>query len=183
MQHMNHDRSTAHRVPAGRVAAALFAAGGLSASAAGAAAAATTHTTKSVVISTVKNKTRGTLLVSGKTLYTLKANKVACTASCLKIWPAVTLPKGATKAVAGTGVSAAKLGTVKLARGVLQVTYAGKRLYWFSGDTAAGQVHGNVADTWGTWSDVVTVKAATSGSGSGSGSGTGTNTGTGGVAF
>ena len=42
----------------------------------------------------------------------------------------------------------------------LQVTYSGKPLYFFSGDTAAGQVHGNVSDTWGKWSAVVTVKSA-----------------------
>jgi hypothetical protein len=46
--------------------------------------------------------------------------------------------------------------------GVRQVTYSGKPLYWFSYDTAAGQVNGNGAkDTWGTWSVVVTVKPAT----------------------
>ena len=50
------------------------------------------------------------------------------------------LPKGVTKATAGTGVSASKLGTVTRSGGVLQVTYGGKPLYWFVGDTAAGQV-------------------------------------------
>jgi hypothetical protein len=44
----------------------------------------------------------------------------------------------------------------------LQVTYAGKALYWYSGDTAPGQVKGNLTDTWGKWSDVVLVKASTS---------------------
>ena len=83
-------------------------------------------------------------------------------AACHKIWPAVLLPKGVTKATAGTGVSASKLGTVKGAGGALQVTYSGKALYWFSEDKAAGQVNGNVNDTWGTWSDVVTVKPTTS---------------------
>jgi predicted lipoprotein with Yx(FWY)xxD motif len=34
--------------------------------------------------------------------------------------------------------------------GVRQVTYSGKALYWFTYDTAAGQVNGNgVKDTWG----------------------------------
>ena len=55
------------------------------------------------------------------------------------------------------------------------MTYAGKPLYYFSGDTAAGQVHGNVTDTWGKWTAVVTVKAAakTSSSGGSSSSGSG----------
>ena len=116
------------------------------------------HTTKSVVISTAKNSKYGTILVSGTTLYTLKPNSVACTAKCLKFWPEVLLPKGVTKATAGTGVSAAKLGTVKRAGGALQVTYAGKALYWFFKDTAAGQVKGVGTDTWGVWSVVVTKK-------------------------
>ena len=68
-------------------------------------------------------------------------------------------------------MSAAKLGTVKVAGGALQVTYSGKALYWFIGDKAPGQVNGNVTDTWGKWSDVATVKPAT------------TPTSTGGVAF
>ena len=122
------------------------------------------------MISALKTKKFGTVLVSGKTLYTLKPSSTACNAACQKIWPEVLLPKGVTKATAGPGVNAAKLGTVKGAGGALQVTYSGKALYWFVGDKAPGQVNGNVTDTWGTWSDVATVKPAS-------------NPGTGGVAF
>jgi hypothetical protein len=46
--------------------------------AAGVASAASSRQ-KSVVISTTKNAGLGTILVSGKTLYTLKASKMACT--------------------------------------------------------------------------------------------------------
>ena len=46
--------------------------------------------------------------------------------------------------------------------GVHKVTYGGKPLYWFVGDTGPGQVHGNVSDTWGKWSSVVTAKAKSS---------------------
>ena len=163
----------------GRIAATALAVGGVSAAgfAVTAAQASTGHTT-SVVVSTSKSAKLGTVLVSGRTLYFLKTSKSSCNAACLKIWPALVLPKGAKKATAGSGVSASKLGTVARSGGVLQVTYGGKPLYHFTGDSAVGQVHGNVTDTWGTWSDVVTAKpAATSGSGSGSSSGTG------GVAF
>lgn len=73
------------------------------------------------------------------------------------------LPKGVTKAKAGTGVSATKLGTVKRAGGLLQVTYSGKELYFFFKDTAAGQVKGVGTDTWGKWS-VVVLKQPSSGS-------------------
>lgn len=132
-------------------------AGGLTASVVG---AGTASAATSVVISTAKNAKFGTILVSGKTVYTLKASKTACGTQCLSIWPEVLLPTGATAATAGNGVNAAKLGTVMLTDGAHQVTYAGKPLYFFSGDTAPGQVHGNVTDTWGKWSAVVTKKPA-----------------------
>jgi len=157
---------TIRRVPIGRITAVAFAVGGLATSvfAVSTAGAATRHTTKSVVISTVKSKTLGTILVSSaKTLYTLKASKVGCTGGCTKIWPEVVLPKGVAKATAGTGIKAAELRTVMRAGGVRQVTFNGKALYWFSGDKSAGQVHGNgLKDLWGAWSVVVTVKPTSS---------------------
>jgi predicted lipoprotein with Yx(FWY)xxD motif len=176
MKQMKQDRTGTRGVSFVRVAGAILAVGALSASAlaVGSAGAAT-----GLVISTAKNSQFGTILVSGTPLYTLKASATPCTAQCLKIWPEVLLPKGATKAKAGSGVNAAKLGTVKRAHGALQVTYAGKPLYWFSADTAGGQVNGNITDTWGKWSVSVT-KSTQSSSGSGSG---GSSAGTGGVSF
>jgi predicted lipoprotein with Yx(FWY)xxD motif len=159
--------NTPHRALAGRVAATVVALGGLSASLlpASTAAASTVHpatsAAKSVVISALKTAKDGTVLVDGKTLYTLKPGKTGCGTACHKIWPQVLLPKGVTKAKAGAGVNAAKLGTVKVAGGALQVTYSGLALYWFVGDKARGQVNGNVTDMWGKWSDVATVKPAT----------------------
>jgi predicted lipoprotein with Yx(FWY)xxD motif len=172
MEQTKPHRGATRRASIGRAAAAVVAAGGLSASlfATSPANAATGHPAKGVVISTLKTKKDGTVLVSGETLYTLKPSKTPCAAACQKIWPEVLLPKGVMKATAGPGVSAAKLGTVTGAGGALQVTYAGKPLYWFIGDKAPGQVNGNVTDMWGTWSDVGTVKPAA-------------NPGTGGVAF
>ena len=38
----------------------------------------------------------------------------------------------------------------------LQVTYAGKALYWFYEDSKPNQVKGDVKDKWGTWSVVTT---------------------------
>jgi predicted lipoprotein with Yx(FWY)xxD motif len=143
----------------------------------GVANASTVHATKSVVVSTVENSKFGTVLVSGKTLYTLKASKTACSTSCLKVWPELVLPKGMTKATAGSGVSAAELGTIARPGVVRQVTYGGKPLYTFIGDKSSGAVSGNLTDTWGTWSDVVTVKPASRQVT------TTTSAGTGGVAF
>ena len=172
---------TVRRVRLGRLAAGLAAAGlGASLIAAGSAGAAT-----GVVVSTTKNSHYGTILVSHTTLYTLKPSKTACGAGCLKIWPQVLLPAGATSATAGSGVNAANLGTVQLKNGALQVTYMGKPLYWFSQDKKPGQAKGNIRDKWGAWSVVVMGKAASSGSGSGSNanSGSGGSAGTGGVSF
>jgi predicted lipoprotein with Yx(FWY)xxD motif len=177
MQKNRQNRGAHHRAALARWAGALVAVGGISlsvlASEAGAASA--------VTVSTTKNAKMGTILVSGKTLYTLKPSSTACTAACLKVWPALVLPTGVTKAKAGSGVTASKLGTVKR-NGVVQVTYGGKPLYFFTGDSAAGQVNGVVTDTWGKWTAVVTKKAAGSGSSSNSGS-SNSSAGGGGAAF
>jgi predicted lipoprotein with Yx(FWY)xxD motif len=122
-----------------------------------ASGAMSSHSARAVVVSSAKSAKYGTILVSGRTVYTLHPSAVACGASCVKYWPEVLLPKGVQHATAGPGVNAAKLGTIKRANG-LQVTYAGKALYWFSLDTGKGQVHGVVKDTWGSWS-VVVLKA------------------------
>jgi predicted lipoprotein with Yx(FWY)xxD motif len=179
MENSHHFRPTGLRLAARGVAVSVTALLGLAVSVAvpAVANASTVHATKSVVVSTVKNSKFGTVLVSGKTLYTLKASKTACSTSCLKVWPELVLPNGVTKATAGSGVSAAKLGTIARPGGVRQVTYGGKPLYTFIGDKSSGAVSGNLTDTWGTWSDVVTVKPA-----SGQVTTT-TSAGTGGVAF
>ncbi len=176
MNHGPQDRRSTSRVPLGRVVSAAVALGGLSGLVlADVAAGAAT----SVVVSTTKNEKLGTILVSGKTVYTLKASKTPCKAACLKVWPELLLPKGVSKAKAGTGVTAAKLGTVKRSNGAFQVTYAGKPLYWFVGDRGAGQVHGNVTDMWGKWSAVITAKPASASSGSGTSSGSSSSSGSG----
>jgi predicted lipoprotein with Yx(FWY)xxD motif len=167
MEHSKQHRNSTRRAKAGQVAAVAVALGGLSASLlpASTAGASTVHAatsaTKKVVISTSKTKKFGTILVDGNTLYSLKPGKTGCGNACHEIWPQVLLPKGVSKATAGPGVSAAKLGTVKVAGGALQVTYSGMALYWFVGDKAPGQVNGNATDTWGKWSDVATVKPST----------------------
>ena len=177
MMQGTQERNSTRKVSLGRIVGAAVALGGLSGLvlAEGAASAAT-----NVVVSTTKNAKLGTILVSGKTVYTLKPSKTACSTACLKIWPALTLPPGVKKATAGKGVSASKLGTKKRSNGSVQVTYAGKPLYWFAGDSAAGQVHGNVTDMWGKWTAFVTAKPASSSSGSGSSSGSSSNSGSGG---
>ena len=161
MEQLKRYTEAPRRICVGRVAAATFGViGSVAFLGLGTAGAGTSHATKSVVISTDKNSTLGTILVTGKTVYFLKPSKTGCTGDCTKIWPMVVLPKGVTKATAGKGVSASKLGTVARAGGVRQVTYGGNALYLFSGDKGAGQVHGNgVKDAFGKWSVIVTVKS------------------------
>jgi predicted lipoprotein with Yx(FWY)xxD motif len=124
------------------------------------ATAATKPTTASVVSST-QNAKLGPILVAGTTVYTLAPNKTACNVECAKDWPPVLLPHGVKTATAGPNVDASKLGTAKSGKN-LQVTYAGKRLYWSAKDTKAGQVHGNVHTKWGRWSTVAAASGATS---------------------
>ena len=93
----------------------------------------------------------GTILVDqdGKTLYLFEAdskNMSNCSGSCLSLWPPVMANGTAT---AGSGVSAGMIGT---ATGSSQVTYAGHPLYWFSGDTKAGDTNGEgLNDFGGLW--------------------------------
>ncbi len=93
--------------------------------------------------------TIGTVLVAGSngmTVYNF-ANDVkdsgesACTGGCLTKWPALTVAAGATP-IAGSGMTG-KLGTItRTDDGTLQVTYNGLPLYFFSGDSKAGDANG-----------------------------------------
>jgi predicted lipoprotein with Yx(FWY)xxD motif len=87
----------------------------------------------------------GTILVSsrGFTLYAFTRdakNKDACQKikACLKLWPAVTTSG---RPLAGTGVKRSLIGTIRLANGKKQVTYAGHPLYTYVGDSAPGQTY------------------------------------------
>jgi predicted lipoprotein with Yx(FWY)xxD motif len=176
---LEHDPASSQSVRFGRWAAVVLAVGAMSASvlAIGGAAAASTQGAKVTAVKTSK----GTVLSDGTTVYTLKPSSTKCTMACLVVWPAVVLPSGVKHASAGSGVAASKLGTVTVPGVGVQVTYGGKRLYRFSGDSASGQVNGNVTDTWGKWTAVVVSKTAKSGSGSSSNSSS--NAGSGGASF
>jgi len=99
------------------------------------------------------NAKYGSLLATanGMTLYHYTLDKhgaIACTGTCAKFWPPLLVKAGA-KPKAGTGINAAKLGTVKRPNGTIQVMYAGFPLYRFSGDKQAGAVKGQGVD--GKW--------------------------------
>ena len=96
----------------------------------------------------------GTALVNaqGRTLYVLSADqggKVTCTgSSCTSVWPPLLVPTGGT-AIAGSGLTASKLGTIKTPSGAMQVTYNKWPLYTYSGDSASGQSNGQGINSFG----------------------------------
>jgi len=80
---------------------------------------------------------------NGKTLYTHagdSANTSTCTGTCLAAWPALTVTSGQ-QPVAGAGVTG-QLGSFSRPDGGTQVTYNGLPLYYWQGDTKAGDVTG-----------------------------------------
>jgi predicted lipoprotein with Yx(FWY)xxD motif len=87
---------------------------------------------------------------AGRTLYVFAkdtANTSSCSGTCATTWPPFTLGSGET-AVAGTGVSGT-VGMLTRSDGSTQVTINGKPVYYFSGDSAAGDTNGQGFD--GLW--------------------------------
>jgi predicted lipoprotein with Yx(FWY)xxD motif len=90
------------------------------------------------------NSSLGTILVDsgGRTLYMFgkdRNNMSACFDTCTSFWPPYIVK---TKPQAGSGVSAAKLGTTSRGDGTIQATYNGHPLYAYIGDSAPGQTTG-----------------------------------------
>jgi predicted lipoprotein with Yx(FWY)xxD motif len=102
-----------------------------------------------------------------------------CSGACAGAWPPVTATGSVT---AGGSATASDLGTITRSDGTKQVTYDGHPLYYFAGDSGAGQASGQGSDGFGAkwWlvspagADVtasVTSFTASSTSGGSSGSG------------
>ena len=84
---------------------------------------------------------------NGMTLYMFardQGGKSACSGACAKLWPPYT---GAPKA--GTGLTASLLGSTMRADGSKQVTYDGRPLYTYSGDSSPGATNGQGLNTFG----------------------------------
>jgi predicted lipoprotein with Yx(FWY)xxD motif len=97
----------------------------------------------------------GRILTTGKgyTVYMFSAdrrNHDACVAKsgCVGTWPPLTVKS---KPVAGAGVSAKNLGTIKLPNGSRQVTYFGRPLYRYTGDSPGTTDYVGVNQFGGTW--------------------------------
>jgi predicted lipoprotein with Yx(FWY)xxD motif len=110
----------------------------------------------------------GTVLVNGngQTLYLLSSEqggKLTCTDDngCTKVWPDTELPSGKTAGIAGTGLQASLLSTVKAADGKLYLTYNTFPLYTFSGDTKTGTAAGQgITSFGGTWAAITPAGVA-----------------------
>jgi predicted lipoprotein with Yx(FWY)xxD motif len=86
--------------------------------------------------------------IQGRTLYSLSAEtkgRFFCTGGCLGTWRPLLVragvkPKGPVK-----------LGTVKRPNGKIQVSYKGRPLYHFYGDSKRGEANGEGLKDVGTW--------------------------------
>jgi predicted lipoprotein with Yx(FWY)xxD motif len=113
----------------------------------------TTPTAPAAVVRTMTVGSLGKILVNseGQVLYTFTQNGAAvpCSAGCLAVWPAVTVPAGVTTPTGGPGVGT--LGTTTT-NGPTQVTVGGLALFTYDGDSAPGVANGNnVVSFGGTW--------------------------------
>ncbi|MEO5704152.1 MAG: hypothetical protein ABIZ52_03855 [Candidatus Limnocylindrales bacterium] len=88
---------------------------------------------------------------NGMSLYVFLNDKLdgksACYGDCAGTWPPLTIAS-ASDLTAGTGVTGA-LGTITRTDGAIQVTLASAPLYYFAGDTTAGDTEGQgLFDKW-----------------------------------
>lgn len=95
----------------------------------------------------------GTVLADarGEALYLFakeKSGRSRCYGACAKVWPPV-LTKGRPRA--GKGSRSRLLGTTRRRNGKLQVTYAGRPLYYFEGDSPGKILCQNVSEFGGRW--------------------------------
>lgn len=112
-----------------------------------------------VTVGAAKIPGLGTVLVNGdgRTLYVLASEKggtVTCTATggCTTVWPPLVVPAGMSHGIAGSGIQASLLGTVKSPAGDTRLTYGGWPLYTFTGDSRPGQDTGQaLTDSYGIW--------------------------------
>jgi predicted lipoprotein with Yx(FWY)xxD motif len=105
---------------------------------------------RGVVVRTTKSSL-GTYLTgaSGRALYIWVADRKGrsnCSGACAAVWPPL-VTKAAPNATGG--VIAADLGTITRSDGTKQVTYTGRPLYYYVGDTAPGMTSGQGSGQFG----------------------------------
>lgn len=126
--------------------------GGGSKSSNSAYSATTTKTPSAASATLALGKTDlGKVLVGtgGRTLYLFEKDKgpmSTCNGACAAAWPPFT---ASGKPKAGPGVDAAKLSTTKRSDGKQQIVYAGHPLYYYAGDSKAGDTNGQDLNQFG----------------------------------
>ena len=138
------------------IAVALTAAAcGSSASSSGtgaqAGASASGSGSGSAMVISTKAGSAGTFLTdgSGRTVYLWVKDGMdasACSGACAALWPPVTT--GGSPTASGSA-KASDLGTITRSDGAKQVTYDGHPLYYYAGDSSAGQTNGQGTDSFG----------------------------------
>ncbi len=124
----------------------------LSAAAASSGALASAQGPRSTL--TVGGSAYGRILFDGRgfALYGFTRDprgKSVCAGACAKAWPPYVVK---TRPRAAAGVNARLLGTTRRANGAVQVTYAGRPLYYYVGDRKPAQVLcQNVSEFGGIW--------------------------------
>ena len=104
---------------------------------------------------TVRSSSYGSILFDGKgrALYAFTRDRRGgasrCYGACATAWPVYF---SSSRLVAGKGVKRSLIGTVRRRDGRRQITYNGRPLYYYVGDTRAGQVTCQDVDEFGgTW--------------------------------
>jgi predicted lipoprotein with Yx(FWY)xxD motif len=103
------------------------------------------------MVITTKAGSAGTFLTdgSGRTVYLWVKDGTgssACSGACAALWPPVTT--GGSPTASGSA-KASDLGTITRSDGAKQVTYDGHPLYYYAGDSGAGQTNGQGTDSFG----------------------------------
>jgi predicted lipoprotein with Yx(FWY)xxD motif len=140
---------------------------------------AVTPSGQAATVGMANNGSLGNILVDsqGRTLYLFQADsgtKSACTGACATAWPPL---RASGKPIAGTGITASKLGTSARSDGKPQVTYNGHPLYRFANDQNPGNANGQGVNAFGgLWyvlspagTAVTTSPSSSSGGGGGGG--------------
>jgi predicted lipoprotein with Yx(FWY)xxD motif len=86
---------------------------------------------------------------AGRSLYLWTPDtttKSMCSGACAAAWPPLTVTGTAT---AGAGATASDLATISRSDGTKQVSYDGHPLYYFAGDSGAGQTNGEGVNGFG----------------------------------
>jgi predicted lipoprotein with Yx(FWY)xxD motif len=100
----------------------------------------------------VRSTSLGKILTDGRgfTVYDFEADKgtkSACSGACATAWPPV--PATGAAPQVGAGVKKSLVGQATRADGTKQLTYGGRPLYYFAGDSAPGSTSGQGSQAFG----------------------------------